>query len=537
MPDARRAGIPGGDTSRTTSGGLALDPWYGSPDGASERPGEYPYTRGIHESMYRGRHWTMRQYAGYATAEESNRRYRFLLEGGQTGLSVAFDLPTQLGLDPDDPLAEGEVGRVGVSIASVEDMAVLLDGIPIDRVSVSMTINATASILLAYYVAVAIERGIPLASLSGTTQNDILKEYVARGTQAYPPRPSLGVVTGMIAYTARDLPRWNPISISGYHIREAGATAVQELAFTLANGLEYARRAVAAGMGIDTFAPRLSFFFACHNDFFEEIAKFRAARRVWAGLMRDRLGATRPESLKLRFHTQTAGSTLAAQEAPNNVVRVALQAMAAVLGGTQSLHCNALDEALALPTEATARLALRTQQVIAYESGVAEVADPLGGSWFVERLTDEVAQAATSLIDEVERIGGALRAVETGFYARHIEDSAYRYQREVDRGDRTIVGVNRFSAEAGSGVPDLLRVDGEVGVSQRARVEQLRAGRDGARVSGALARVRDAAQASLKAPGTATLMEALVEGALARATTGELAGAMRDVFGPYRESG
>ena len=525
------------DGGRTTSGGLPLDPWYGASDGVGERPGEYPYTRGIHPSMYRGRHWTMRQYAGYATAEESNRRYRFLLEGGQTGLSVAFDLPTQLGLDPDDPLAEGEVGRVGVSIASIEDMAVLLDGIPIDRVSVSMTINATASILLAYHVAVAIERGIAPASLSGTTQNDILKEYVARGTQAYPPRPSLGLVTGMIAYTARDLPRWNPISISGYHVREAGATAVQELAFTLANGLEYARGAVAAGLPIDAFAPRLSFFFACHNDFFEEIAKFRAARRLWAGLMRDRFGATRPESWKLRFHTQTAGSTLAAQEAPNNVVRVALQAMAAVLGGTQSLHCNALDEALALPTESTARLALRTQQVIAYESGVADVADPLGGSWFVERLTDDVAHGAAALIDEVERIGGALRAVESGFYARHIEESAYRYQRDVDRGDRTIVGVNRFASEDGSGVPDLLRVDAEVGARQRDRVTLLRATRDNGRVAAALDRVRAAARASLEAPGTTEVMEALVEGALARATTGELAGAMRDVFGTYRDAG
>jgi methylmalonyl-CoA mutase N-terminal domain/subunit len=341
----------------------------------------------------------------------------------------------------------------------------------------------------------------------------------------------------MIAYTARDLPRWNPISISGYHIREAGATAVQELAFSLANGLEYVRGAVAAGLSIDAFAPRLSFFFACHNDFFEEIAKFRAARRLWAGLMRDRFGATRPESWKLRFHAQTAGSTLVAQEAPNNVVRVALQAMAAVLGGTQSLHCNALDEALALPTEATARLALRTQQVIAYESGVVDVADPLGGSWFVERLTDEIAHSATALIDDVERIGGALRAVETGFYARHIEESAYRFQRDVDRGERTIVGVNRFVSENGSGVPDLLRVDGEVGARQRDRVARLRATRDGAKVELALERVRAAAQSSLVSPVTADVMDALVHGALVRATTGELAGAMRDVFGSYRDSG
>jgi methylmalonyl-CoA mutase N-terminal domain/subunit len=397
-----------------------------------------------------------------------------------------------------------------------------------------MTINATASILLAYYVAVAIERGLAPSTLSGTTQNDILKEYVARGTQAYPPRPSLGLVTGMIAYTARDLPRWNPISISGYHMREAGATAVQELAFTLANGLEYARGAMAAGLPIDAFAPRLSFFFACHNDFFEEIAKFRAARRLWAGLMKERLGATRPESWKLRFHTQTAGSTLAAQEAQNNVVRVALQAMAAVLGGTQSLHCNALDEALALPTEATARLALRTQQVIAFESGVADVADPLGGSWFVENLTDQVAREASALIEEVERIGGALRAVETGFYAQHIDDSAFRHQREVDRGDRTIVGVNRFADDDASTVPNLHLHRGEVGASQRDRVATTRATRDRMRVLGALDRVREAARASLQSPGTPHVMDALIEGALARATTGELAAAMRDVFGAHR---
>ncbi len=526
------------DAPRTTAGGLPLEPWYVGPDESGERPGEYPFTRGVHPTMYRGRTWTMRQYAGYATAEESNRRYRFLLDGGQTGLSVAFDLPTQLGLDPDDPLAEGEVGRVGVSIASVEDMAALFEGIPIDRVSVSMTINATAAILLAYHVAVAIERGIDPGLLSGTIQNDILKEYVARGTQAYPPRPSLGLVTGTIAYAARHLPRWNPISISGYHLREAGATAVQEVAFTLANGLEYARAAVAAGLVIDDFAPRLSFFFACHNDFFEEIAKFRAARRLWAGLMRDRLGATRPESWKLRFHTQTAGSALAAQEAPNNVVRVAIQAMAAVLGGTQSLHCNAMDEALALPTEATARLALRTQQVIAYESGVTGVADPLGGSWFVEKLTDDLAGAAARLIDEVERVGGALRAVETGYYARQIEESAYRHQQAVDAGTRTIVGVNRFvSGDEGSGVPDLMRVDASVGARQSGRLARLRATRDARRVAACLEVVREAARASIEAPGTPRMMEALVEGALARATTGELAGAMRDVFGSYRDGG
>ncbi len=431
-------------------------------DAALGDPGAYPFTRGIYPTMYRGRLWTMRQYGGYATAAESNRRYRFLLEQGQTGLSVAFDLPTQLGYDADHPLAEGEVGRVGVSIGSVEDVSLLFSEIPLDRVSTSMTINATATILLALYVAAAEAQGVPPAALSGTTQNDILKEYVARGTFIYPPRPSLRLITDSFAYCAQALPRWNPISISGYHLREAGCTAAQELAFTFGNAIAYVEAALQAGLEVDAFAPRLSFFFACHNDFFEEIAKFRAARRLWARIVKERFGARDPNSWRLRFHTQTAGSTLTAQQPRNNVVRVAMQALAAVLGGTQSLHCNALDEALALPTQETAELALRTQQVIAYEFGVTATSDPLGGSYFVERLTDDLAQQAEALLAEIDSLGGGLRAVETGYYVRQIEESAYRYQRQVEGGEKTIVGVNRFRTSARGGAEDqeaLLRVD------------------------------------------------------------------------------
>ena len=517
-----------GPDIRATRSGILVDPVYGPAD---TLPGQYPYTRGIHPTMYRGRHWTMRQYAGYASAEESNRRYRFLLEGGQTGLSVAFDLPTQLGYDPDHPLASGEVGRVGVSVATLDDMATLFDRIPVDRVSTSMTINATAPILLAFYVANALRQGIAPATLSGTVQNDILKEYVARGTYIYPPRASLRLITDTVAYCARELPRWNPISISGYHLREAGATAVQELAFTLANGIEYVRAALTTGLDIDEFAPRLSFFFACHNEFFEEIAKFRAARQLWAETIRDQFGAKRPESWKLRFHTQTAGSTLTAQEPENNVIRVTLQALAAVMGGTQSLHCNALDEALALPTEATARTALRTQQIIAHETGVTDTADPLGGSYFVEALTDEVANGARRLLAEIARIGGAMKAVETGYYARLIEESAYKYQRAVDDGSQVIAGVNRFRSD-GVAEPEaqaLLTVDANLGAQQARRLVLLRANRDEASVQAALTRVREVARAS------GNVMEPLIHGAQARATLGELAGALRDVFGEYRE--
>ncbi|MBI3970685.1 MAG: methylmalonyl-CoA mutase [Chloroflexi bacterium] len=522
---------------RLTDSGIPVKPVYRPDDiagwsyeAALGDPGEFPFARGIYPTMYRGRLWTMRQYGGYATAEESNRRYRYLLEQGQTGLSVAFDLPTQLGYDADHPLTEGEVGRVGVSICSVEDMRQLLDGIPLDRVSTSMTINATAAILLALYVVAAEEQGVPPEKLSGTTQNDILKEYVARGTYVYPPRPSLRLVTDSIAFCAAHLPRWNPISISGYHLREAGCTAAQELAFTFANAITYTTATLDAGLEIDAFAPRLSFFFACHNNLFEEIAKFRAARRIWARLARDRFGAKDPNSWKLRFHTQTAGSTLAAQQPQNNVVRVTLQALAAVLGGAQSLHCNALDEALALPTEATAQLALRTQQVIAYESGVPDSADPLAGSYLVERFTDELEGRTEELLAEIEQIGGGLVAVESGYYARRIEESAYVYQRAVESGDKTIVGVNRFQTAAGgeSAPMKILKVDPAVRERQIRRLEQLRRSRDGGRVTAALDRLRAAAAA------TENVLPPLLECARARATVGEMAGAMRTVFGEYR---
>jgi methylmalonyl-CoA mutase N-terminal domain/subunit len=482
--------------------------------------------------MYRGRLWTMRQYGGYATAEESNRRYRFLLDQGQTGISVAFDLPTQLGYDADHELAEGEVGRVGVSIGSVEDMAQLLDGIPLDRVSTSMTINATATILLALYVAAAERQGVPAAHLSGTIQNDILKEYVARGTYIYPPTASLRLITDSFAYCTRELPRWNPISISGYHMREAGCTAAQELAFTFANAVTYVEAALSSGLEIDAFAPRLSFFFACHAHFFEEIAKFRAARRLWARITRERFGARDPNSWRLRFHTQTAGSTLAAQQPQNNVVRVTLQALAAVLGGTQSLHCNALDEALALPTEATAELALRTQQIVAFESGAPDTADPLGGAYFVERLTDDLEAQAEALLAEIERLGGGLRAVETGYFARQIEESAYRFQRSIEEGTKTVVGVNRFQrshAEAGA-APDaqLLRVDPAVRERQAARLADLRRRRDQGRTRAALDRLRGCAA------GRENVLPPLVECARAQATLGEMADALRVVFGEHR---
>ena len=504
-----------------------LDGW--SYDAADGDPGTYPFTRGVYPTMYRGRLWTMRQYSGYAAAEESNRRFRFLLEQGQTGLSVAFDLPTQLGYDADHPLAEGEVGRVGVSIGSIEDMGQLLDGIPLDRVSTSMTINATATILLALYVAVAQERGVAGGAIAGTIQNDILKEYVARGTYIFPPRHSLRLITDSFAYCAREVPRWNPISISGYHLREAGCSAAQEVAFTLANAIAYVTAALEAGLAVDDFAPRLSFFFACHSTFFEEVAKFRAARRMWARLMRERFGARDPNSWKLRFHTQTAGSTLTAQQPQNNVARVTLQALSAVLGGTQSLHCNALDEALALPTEETAQIALRTQQVIAYETGVPDTADPLAGSYFVERLTDEVESRAEGLLAEIDRLGGALRAVETGFYARQIEESAYAYQQQIEDGRTVVVGVNRFQSGGSTGQErvELLKVDPAVRERQAERLAALRRGRDSGRAAKALAALRDAAA------GTANVLPPLVECAHARVTLGEMTGTLRDVFGEH----
>jgi methylmalonyl-CoA mutase, N-terminal domain len=493
-------------------------------------PGRFPFTRGLHPQGYRGRLWTMRQYAGFGTAAESNRRYRYLLDQGVTGLSVAFDLPTQIGYDSDDPHALGEVGRVGVAIDSLDDMETLLDGIPLDRVSTSMTINATASILLGLYVAVARRRGIPASSLSGTVQNDILKESVARGTWIFPPAPSLRLVTDLFTYCAEEVPRWNPISISGYHMREAGSTAAQELAFTFAHALEYARAAGRAGLPYERFGERVSFFLDCHSDFIEEVAKFRAARRLWARLMKERLGVTSPRAQQLRFHVQTGGVTLTAQQPDNNVVRVALQALAAVLGGCQSLHTNARDEALALPTEEAARLALRTQQLIAHESGVAGIVDPLGGSYAVEAATTRIGQEAEALLDRIEDRGGALAAIERGEIQREIQESAYRFQREVETGERVIVGVNRYQT-AEEGVPfDTLRVDPELERAQAERVGALRARRAQAPWRAALQALED------RARGNDNLMPSIVEAVLAGATVGEVAGRLRTVFGEHRET-
>jgi len=495
-----------------------------------EEAGQYPFTRGLHPGGYRGKLWTMRQYAGFGTAAESNRRYRYLLERGTTGLSVAFDLPTQIGYDSDDPQAMGEVGRVGVAIDSLEDMEVLLEGIPLDRVSTSMTINATAATLLALYVAVARRRGLAEDALSGTVQNDILKEYVARGTYIYPPGPSLRLVTDVIAYCAQHVPRWNPISISGYHIREAGATAAQEVGFTLAHALEYVRAARAAGLDPGQFGERLSFFFACHSDFLEEVAKFRAARRLWARLMKEGLGVDNPKAQHLRFHVQTGGVTLTAQQPDNNVVRVALQALAAVLGGCQSLHTNGKDEALALPTEEAARLALRTQQVIAFESGVVNTVDPFGGSYAVEEATDRLEAEARALIDRIESRGGALRAIEQGEIQREIQESAYRFQREVETGERVIVGVNRFE-EAGETAPvDILRIDPGLEKAQVERVRALRAKRADSPWRAAL----DALES--RARGGGNLVPAMVDAVLAWATVGEIAHRLRAVFGEHRET-
>jgi methylmalonyl-CoA mutase, N-terminal domain len=502
------------------------------PDFASAigEPGAFPFTRGLHPTGYRGRRWTMRQYAGFGTAAESNRRYRYLLGEGTTGLSVAFDLPTQIGYDSDHPQALGEVGRVGVAIDSLEDMEVLLDGLPLDRISTSMTINATAPILLALYVAVARRRAIPEAALAGTVQNDILKEYVARGTYIYPPGPSLRLVTDLVTYCAAQVPKWNPISISGYHIREAGATAPQEIAFTLANALEYVRAVRRAGLEADRFGERLSFFFACHSDFIEEVAKFRAARRLWASLMKERFGVTNPKAQQMRFHVQTGGVTLTAQQPDNNVVRVALQALAAVLGGCQSLHTNGKDEALALPSEAAARLALRTQQVIAFESGVADTVDPLGGSYAVEAATTALEAEARRLLDAIEARGGALAAIERGEIQREIQESAYRFQKQVEAGERVIVGVNRF-ADEGEGAPsDLLRIDPELERAQGERVRALRARRD--------PRAWEAALDALatRARGDDNLVPPIVDAVLAWATVGEIAGRLREVFGEHRET-
>jgi methylmalonyl-CoA mutase N-terminal domain/subunit len=491
-------------------------------------PGEFPYTRGIYPNMYRGRLWTMRQYAGYATAEESNARYKYLLANGTTGLSVAFDLPTQIGLDSDDPLSAGEVGKVGVAIDSLEDMERLFDDIPLDQVSTSMTINATASILLCLYLAVARKQRVPFEKVRGTLQNDILKEYIARGTYIYPPEPSLRLVTDIFAFCAREVPNWNTISISGYHIREAGSTAVQEVAFTLANGMTYVEAALKAGLQIDEFAPRLSFFFNSHNNLLEEISKFRAARRLWARIMRERFNARDPRSLMLRFHTQTAGSSLTAQQPEVNVVRTTIQALAAVLGGTQSLHTNSMDEALALPTEAAARLALRTQQVIAHESGVADTADPLAGSYAIEELTTEIESRAEEYLKKIDAMGGTLRAIETGYIQREIQEAAYRYQRAVESQDAIVVGVNKFQVDEEEPV-STLRIDPALESAQVERVRALRARRDQDRCERSLASLDEAARSE------ANLLPKILDCIESYATVGEISNRLRKVWGEYKE--
>jgi methylmalonyl-CoA mutase N-terminal domain/subunit len=493
------------------------------------RPGAYPFTRGVQPTMYRSRFWTMRQYAGFATAEETNRRFRYLLEQGQTGLSVAFDLPTQMGYDSDAAAAEGEVGRVGVPISSLADMAVLVDGLPLSEVSTSMTINATAPILLAIYVAAAEAQGVARASIAGTTQNDILKEYIARGTYIFPPRPSMRLVTDVFEFCAAELPRWNTISISGYHIREAGSTAAQELAFTLANGMEYVRRGVAAGLAVDDFAPRLSFFFDSHLDFFEEIAKFRAARRIWARKLRDEFGAKDPRSWMVRFHTQTAGVSLTAQQPENNIVRTAFEALAAVLGGTQSLHTNSMDETLSLPTEKAVKIALRTQQVIAEETEVAHVVDPLGGSYFVEALTDKLEEQAEAYFREIEERGGVVPAIESGFFQSEIHRSAVRYQRQLERGEKRVVGINCYVEDESGPTIDLHRIDPAVESEQRARLEALRSSRDAGAAQAALDSVRAACKDG------SNLLERFIKAAHADCTLGEIAQVLREEFGKFQE--
>ncbi|HVB26203.1 MAG TPA: methylmalonyl-CoA mutase family protein [Ktedonobacteraceae bacterium] len=491
-------------------------------------PGEYPYTRGVHPGMYRSRLWTMRQYAGFASAEESNKRYHFLLSQGTTGLSVAFDLPTQMGYDADHPIAEGEVGKVGVSISSLEDMEILLHGLPLERISTSMTINATASILLALYIAVAKKQGADVRKLTGTVQNDVLKEYVARGTYIYPPEHSMRIVTDMFRYCSENLPRWNPISISGYHVREAGSTAVQEIAFTLSNAISYVQAAVDAGLNVDTFAGQLSFFFNSHNNLFEEVAKFRAARRMWARIMSERFSAQDSRSLMLRFHTQTAGSTLTAQQPDNNIVRTAYQALAAVLGGTQSLHTNSKDEALSLPTEESARVALRTQQILAYETGVADIVDPLAGSYYVESLTNEIEQQAWQYIERIDALGGSVRAIEHGFMQAEIEQAAYSYQQELDEQQAIVVGVNRFVQE-NEARPELLRMDPEIGRKQAAKLAALRQKRDNECVQQALTALEQCAA------GTENLLPYIISAVEAYATLGEISDTMRHIFGEQRE--
>jgi len=490
-------------------------------------PGEYPFTRGVQGTMYRGRFWTMRQYAGFATAEDTNRRYRFLLEQGQTGLSVAFDLPTQIGYDSDHPLAQGEVGKVGVAIDSLKDMEILFEQIPLDKVSTSMTINAPAAVLLAMYIGVAEKQGVPTKNLRGTIQNDILKEYSARGTYIFPPQPSMRIITDIFSFCAGEVPQWNTISISGYHIREAGSTAVQEVAFTLADGIAYVEAAIKAGLAVDEFAPRLSFFFNAHLDFFEEVAKFRAARKLWAKIMRERFKAEDPRSMMLRFHTQTAGCTLTAKQPKNNIVRVGLQALSAVLGGTQSLHTNSMDEAYCLPSEEAVQVALRTQQLIAYESGVADTVDPLGGSYYIEALTQEILKKVQEYIDKIDELGGAASAIEKGFIQREIQDSAYRYQKEIEKGERVVVGVNKFQADEQPPM-DLLRVDPAVRISQMERLKTLKSERDNSKARNILSDLRKAAE------GDDNLMPFILDAVKAYATLGEICDELRGVFGEYQ---
>jgi methylmalonyl-CoA mutase, N-terminal domain len=531
--EKRLARTPERKTSFTTSSGMEVERVYLPAELTEEYmekqglPGEYPYTRGVQPTMYRGRFWTMRQYAGFGSAEETNKRFNYLLEQGQTGLSCAFDLPTQIGYDSDDPMAAGEVGKVGVAIDSLEDMEILLKGIPLDKVSTSMTINAPAYVLLAMYIAVAEKQGVSSEKLAGTIQNDILKEYIARGTYIFPPKPSMRLITDIFAFCTKHVPKWNTISISGYHIREAGSDAVQEVAFTLADAVAYVEAALQAGLPVDQFAPQLSFFFNGHNHFFEEIAKFRAARRIWSRLMKERFGAKNPKSWQFRVHTQTGGSTLTAQQPDNNIVRVTLQALAAVLGGTQSLHTNSRDEALALPTEESARIALRTQQIIAYESGVTDTVDPLAGSYYVESLTDQIEAKVLTYLQKIEELGGAVAAVEQGYMQREIHDKAYQTQKAIESGEEVVVGVNQFRIE-GEKQPELLRVDPTIGEVQRQKLTNLRGRRDNQQVAQILDQLRQVCLSS------ENVMPAILEAVKNYATIGEICHVMRDVFGEYR---
>lgn len=524
-------------TEFSTGGGIPLKRVY-TPEDVKDLdftrdqgfPGEYPYVRGVQPTMYRGRFWTMRQYAGFATAEDSNRRYRYLLSQGTTGLSVAFDLPTQIGYDSDDPMATGECGKVGVAIDSLADAEILFDQIPLDKVSTSMTINAPAAVLLSMYIAVAEKQGVPTSALSGTIQNDILKEYIARGTYIFPPKPSMRLITDIFEFCSQNVPKWNTISISGYHIREAGSTAIQEVAFTLADGIAYIEAAVKAGQDPNVFGKRLSFFFNSHNDFLEEVAKFRAARKVWAKIMKERFGVTDKSAQMLRFHTQTAGCTLTAQQPENNIVRVGVQTMAAVCGGTQSLHTNSLDEALALPTDKSVRIALRTQQIVAYESGVANTVDPLAGSYVIEALTKQIEDGAWEYINKISDMGGMLTAIEKGYPQKNIQDAAYDYQKSIETGDRIIVGVNKFQVEESDEGRQLLKVDASVGVNQIRKLREMKERRDNVKVKDCLEAVRNAARRS------DNLMPLILDAVRNYATEGEICGVLRDEFGEYKEN-